>query len=302
VGPGRGSAPAGVYPLLVCVMAVWGLNIPAVKVLTGVMDPVWVAVVRLVIACGVLCLLVFVRAWRWPRLTRRQWLWLSAGGLLMIYANQLLFARGLGLASSTNVSLLMAMTPSMSLAAAALAFRERVDRRLGAGIALGFAGVALVAVNAPGAGVVLPGIGELLVLLGLVVFVGGGLIVQRLGGELDAVTVAWGLYLVGTLMLCVHAAFFGGAAEAAAALASPLVWACVLYSGVLGTALSNVAWYHAIARVGVGRAGSLFYLLPIFGVAFSVLLLGEEPSSWHGIGLVLVLLGTRLSLPRPLPG
>lgn len=297
MSPGRGST-AGVYPLLVVVMAVWGLNIPAVKVLTGVMDTIWVAVGRLLVACAVLCLLVLLRDRRWPTLTRRQWAWLAAGGLLMIYANQQLFAAGLAQASSTNVSLLMAMTPSMSLVAGSLAFGERVDRRLVAGMLLGFLGVALAALAAPGADVVQPGVGELLVLLGLLVFVLGGLIVQRLGGELDALTVAWGLYLAGTAMLCLHAGVAGGAGEALAALQAPLVWMCMLYSGVLGTALGNVGWYHAIARIGMGRAGSLFYLLPIFGVFFSALLLGESFTTWHAIGLVLVLAGTRLTM-RP---
>ena len=86
------------------------------------------------------------------------------------------------------------------------------------------------------------------------------------------------------------------------ALSDGAVVLCIAYSAVLGTALSNVGWYRSIARVGVARAASFFYWLPIFGMGFSALLLGEVLTVWHLAGLLLVLLATRLAVqayPQP---
>jgi drug/metabolite transporter (DMT)-like permease len=63
---------------------------------------------------------------------------------------------------------------------------------------------------------------------------------------------------------------------------------------VLGTAISNVGWYHAIATVGMAKAAVFLSWLPIFGVGFAVAVLGESLTAWHVAGLVLVIAGTRL--------
>jgi drug/metabolite transporter (DMT)-like permease len=293
VWAGRGGI-GSVHLLLWGVMAAWGLNIPAVKVLTGALDVVWVAVLRMVLAAATLSVVVLLHHGGWPRLGIRHWRWIVPAGALCVYANQMLFAWGLGRTSSTNVSLAMALTPSMALVAGALAFREPVRRVVLAGIAAGFAGVALVTLQAPGAELSTPGLGELLVLLGLVVFVIGGLFVQKLAGQLDTLAVAWGVQVAGASMLCLHAAADGGVGEALQALGDPRVATCLIYSGVVGTAFSAVAWYHGVSRIGIGAAGAYFYVLPVFGVVFSALLLGEQLTAWHAIGLVLVVLGTRL--------
>jgi drug/metabolite transporter (DMT)-like permease len=44
--------------------------------------------------------------------------------------------------------------------------------------------------------------------------------------------------------------------------------------------------------LGVARAALYAYWVPIFGVSFAVLLLGEPLTIWHGVGLAAVLGGT----------
>jgi drug/metabolite transporter (DMT)-like permease len=167
---------------------------------------------------------------------------------------------------------------------------------------LGLAGVALATVMSPGASLQFAGVGELYLLLGLLGFVAGGLIVQRVGPEVDALTVGFVVYCSGALMLCLHMLVRGGAGDVMEQLQDPFVVLCIAYSAVLGTALSNVGWYRSIARVGVARAASFFYWLPIFGMGFSALLLDEVLTVWHLAGLLLVLLATRLAVqayPQP---
>jgi drug/metabolite transporter (DMT)-like permease len=295
VNPG-GRAPAGVgmAALLLLVMLAWGANISAVKALTGVMDVAWVGAVRMVAAAAVLTLCLWWRDRRLPALRQREWAALAAISALTVYANQLLFVQGMRLASASNASLVMALMPLLALLAGALLLRERIAPHALAGVALGLAGVAVVVLRAPGARLGMPGAGELIILAGLVAFVLGGLLIQRAVRSLDVLVVGWGVYLCGTPMLCLHAVLTGGWQETVAAFDSRWVWWCALYSGAVGTALSNLGWYHAIGRIGQSRASPYLYWIAVFGVRVSMLTLQEPVGWWHVLGLALVVGGVRL--------
>lgn len=291
---GSAGDARGVPVLLMAVVLAWGINIPAVKALTGVMDVAWVGAVRLAAAAFVLTGCLLLRDGRLPRLAGRDWARLGTIAFLSIYVNQLLFVRGMRLSAATTASLVMALNPLLAVLAGALVFRERIGLRRALGVAVGFAGVALVVLLAPRASVAMPGLGELALLGGLVVFIGGGLLIQRVVRNLDALVVGWAVYLAGALMLGAHAMAAGGWQRTAAAFRLDWVWWCALYSGVLGTALSNVGWYHAIARVGQSRASPYLYWIAVFGLLSSALALSEPLGAWHVAGLALVVAGVRM--------
>ncbi len=293
--PAGSAGDARAVPvLLMAVMLAWGFNIPAVKALTGVMDVAWVGLIRLLGSALVLTACLLLRDRRLPRLSSGEWLKLGAIAFLSIYLNQLLFVLGMRLTPATTASLVMALNPLLALLAGAMVFKERIGARRAFGVAVGFAGVALVALMAPSAGVELPGLGELSLVGGLVVFIGGGLLIQHIVRNLDALVVGWAIYLAGSAMLGAHAVVSGGWDRTVAAFQLDWVWWCALYSGVLGTALSNVAWFHTIARVGQSRASPYLYWLAIFGLVSSAVTLHEPIGWWHALGLVLVVVGVRM--------
>lgn len=291
---GSAAAARGVPALLMLVMMTWGLNIPAVKALTGVMDVVWVGAIRLVAATAVITACLWVRDRRLPRLAGRDWTVLAAISGLTIYGNQLLFVQGMRMASATNASLVMALMPLLALLAGPLLLRERIPPRAVVGVCLGFAGVAVVVLHGSGAQVGVPGAGEAVILLGLVAFIVGGLLIQRAVRQLDVLVVGWAVYLCGTVMLCAHAVLAGGWERTLGAFDTHWVWWCALYSGVLGTALSNVGWYYALGRVGQSRASPYLYWIAVFGVAFSAFTLSEPLAWWHAVGLAMVVGGVRM--------
>lgn len=66
-------------------------------------------------------------------------------------------------------------------------------------------------------------------------------------------------------------------------------WASVAALGVVCTGLAFVMYYRLIARIGPARAVTVTYLVPLFGVAWAWLLLGESVTLTMGIAGAMIL-------------
>lgn len=292
---------SAVQTTLIMAMAIWGLNVAAVKVLTGIFDPMTLAALRMLVACAALTAVMFWKRCRWPVLTLAQCAAITVCAVLMVYLNQILFAEGLLRSTATNGALIMALSPLVSALIAAVAFGERLTASRLAGVALGFAGVSAVVLSHPGAGLSSAGAGDLMLVAAVISFAAGGAIVQRLARSMHTLAISWAIYVVGAFMLTVHAGFQTPVPDASALFPGWQPWAFILFSGVMATAVSNLIWNGAIARIGVARTAVFLYWVPVFGMAFAALLLGERLTLWHLFGFIAVVGGTYLGTRRPAP-
>jgi drug/metabolite transporter (DMT)-like permease len=295
----RETSPGAVQATLIAAMAVWGLNVAAVKVLTGIFDPTTVAALRMLVACAALTLVMLWKRCRLPTLSMGQCAAIVVCAVLMVYLNQILFAEGLLRSTATNGALIMALSPLVSALLAAVAFRERMTWLRLLGVVLGFAGVAAVVLSHPGAGLSSAGAGDLMLVAAVVSFAAGGAIIQRLARRLHTLTISWAIYLVGSFLLAVHATLESPAIGFDGLFPGWRPWAFILFSGVMATALSNLVWNRAIARIGVARTAVFLYWVPVFGVGFAALLLGERLTLWHLVGFLAVMGGTYLGTRQP---
>ena len=286
----------GVHLVLLLTMAVWGVNLSVVKLLTGVLDGMSVAVARMVVAAVTLSLLVWPWRPRQPAPGARTLLGLALCALLMVYANQLLFVFGIVRTSATNAAIVMGLGPLVSSLLASALLRERLGVRRLVGIAIGFAGVTLVVVDRPGAAVGGHWTGDLMILAGVTCFAAGGALVQRLSRGLPALEISWRVHLIGAVMLLLHAALDDAPQWAGLRAAGAFHWTLILGSAVGATALAAVAWNRAIGRIGVARTSLWQYGVPVFALAFAALALGEPLTAMHGLGLVAVLAGSMLAM------
>ena len=67
--------------------------------------------------------------------------------------------------------------------------------------------------------------------------------------------------------------------------------ATMIYVVAFPSALSYLFFNRGIALIGPNRAAPFFHLMPVFGSAMAILLLGEQPQLFHLIGYGLVLAG-----------
>lgn len=295
------AAATGTQGVLLLAMLVWGLNVPVVKALTAWFDPILLAVVRMVVASVALTAVLLWKRCPLSALRGRSLAVIVVCAVLMVYLNQILFAEGLHRSTATNAALIMALSPLVSAMLAVVAFGERLTPQRLAGVVLGFTGVAAVVLSHPGSRITTAGVGDLLLVASVASFAAGGAIVQGLAQRMHPLVISWAIYLIGTLLLLLQAGMDATPVSLAAVFPGWWPWALVLFSGVLATAVSNLAWNAAIARIGVARTAVFLYWVPVFGVAFAALFLGEQLTPWHLAGFAAVMAGTYLGTRKQTP-
>jgi drug/metabolite transporter (DMT)-like permease len=70
-----------------------------------------------------------------------------------------------------------------------------------------------------------------------------------------------------------------------------LTTATLIYVVIFPSTLAYLFFNRGIAMIGPNRAAPFFHLVPVFGSAMAILLLGEQPRLFHLIGYALVLAG-----------
>ena len=283
---------AAVYAMLVALAAIWGGSFLFQRVAARDFGPLPMVEVRL--ALGALVLLPFLIRER-ARFTRSRWLPLIGIGALNTTLPFLLFAWGAERAPAgiSAISNSMAV-PFAALAAFAL-FGERIGRRRAAALLAGLVGVAVLA--------------------------SGHVAGSSIGAAVAAGTLAALMYGVSANLLKRYLSDLPPAALAAAALlcgaielapfavatwpATPIPahsWASVVALGVLCTGTAYALYFGLIQRIGAPRAAMVTYLVPVFGVAWGWLFLGEPltPSMVVGGALILggMVFGQRDARPR----
>jgi drug/metabolite transporter (DMT)-like permease len=264
---------------LVAVPAIWGGTFVAGKIVVATLSPLMGSFARYVIACAALLVAAFVLEGGLPRLTGRQWLGTLVLGALGVFAYNLFFMGALVKLPASRAALIIALNPAITIAISALALGEKLSVRRWLGVAIALLGVAIVVTRGElgtlGSGSV--GMGELLMFAAVVswaLYTIGG---RRVMGGLSPLAATSYAALWGTLLLGLFAAPEFGSLSAAR-----FDWRMVvslIYLGVLGTALAFVWYYMSVKKLGASVTSIFNNLVPVFGVAISVLLLGE-PLLW----------------------
>jgi drug/metabolite transporter (DMT)-like permease len=74
-----------------------------------------------------------------------------------------------------------------------------------------------------------------------------------------------------------------------------LSWLCAVLLGVLCTGLAFAVYYRLINRIGAPRASTVTYLVPLFGVLWAWIALGEPLTVSMAVAGALILGGVALN-------
>lgn len=248
--------------------AIWGASFLFQRVAAPEMGALPLAAVR--VSLGALVLLPAV----WPvRHSLRLALLprIALIGLLNSALPFLLFAWGARHAPAGVMAITNSLTPLFAALVAVVFFSEPVGWQRALALLVGFAGVVLLAWDkAAGAQV------DLAVLAGCVAALCYGLAVNLLRGPVAGVppvAIAGCSLAVSALVLLPFAV-----ASWPVAPVSTGAWVSSALLGVLCSGIAFGLYYRLLQRVGTTRAVLTTYLVPLFGVFWAWLLLGEAPT------------------------
>jgi drug/metabolite transporter (DMT)-like permease len=253
--------------------AIWGASFLFMRLAANDFGAVPLVEVRL--ALGALVLLPFL--WRSrARFPRALWPKIALIGAINSAVPFILFAWAAQRAPAGIGAIANAMTVLFTALVGFLFFGEKIGARRSLALLAGFAGVVVLASSK----------------------VAGA----SIGWAVVAGATAAFLYGIGINLVRRHLTGLPPAAVAAATLGTSALltlpfaalswprhaipmqsWLSASMLGVLCTGIAFVMYYRLIARIGANRASTVTYLVPLFGVAWAWMLLGE-PLTW-GMGI-----------------
>jgi drug/metabolite transporter (DMT)-like permease len=224
---------------------------------------------------------------------REHWRAYLVMGLLNAAAPWTLYAyAGLHLGAGT-MSILNATTPFFAAICGALWLSERFTVRKLAGLAVGVAGVAMVVGLGPIAltrGVVL---GSAACIAATLCYALSTTWLKKYDSNVSTIALSTATLVVASIAI----APFLGTVPAAEAFSTQVVVA-VLGVSLLCSALGFLLYFRLIADLGPTRASTVTFLIPVFGVLWGCVFLGEEVGIGTLAGGLTVLAATALVIRR----
>ncbi len=239
----------------------------------------------------------------WPHLRRdwplllRHWpmlLLLSATGIAAF--NTLVYI-GLGSTTALNGLLMQSTMPVVILLCSLLLFGERPRGRQLLGIALSLLGVVIIVTQGrPWAlGDLALNRGDLWIFAAVVAYALYSALLRR-RPPIHPLSFLGATFALGAAMLV---PFLGWESAAGATLRlDATTMLAVLYVAIFPSVLAYFCWNRGVELVGANRAGQFMHLLPVFGSALAILVLGEAFRGFHAAGAVLIFAGIVLATRR----
>jgi len=280
------------WPSLILLAAIWGASYLFIKVAVDEIAPAPMMAVRTLLAAAVLIGYV---VWRFGRdraaaELRAAWRHCLVLGVLNAALPFWLIAWGEQHIDSGLAAVVQSSVPIFN-ALLVLRFlpHERLNRTRGFGLAIGIAGVAVVAgIHPEGGGLAVAG--AVAVVASSLSYAGAGVYGQRAVSGTAGPVLAAGSMLAGGLILTPIAAF-----QVPAEMPSLEATASVLALSLLGTAVAQLILFRMLALHGSSRLSLVTYLMPGFALVYGALLLDERITPAILGGLVLILGGVTIA-------
>ncbi len=275
------------YARLFLLAALWGGAFIFLRVAAPVLGPAWTSELRVLL--GGLALLAWFRANGFePGLRRHARAYLMIGSVIIALPFTLYAFASMHVPASL-LSIVNSTAPIFGLAWSAALGDERITRRKGLGLVLGVAGVALIARPSGLAAGPLFGWAIAAALGACCAYGTTGALVKRFSGGASPHGMAVGNQLAAALVLLPLLPFVPPLG-----VPSPLVIANMLALALLASGVAFLLYFRLIADIGATRALTVTYLIPLFGILWGWLFLGEALPASALAGGVLILAGTVL--------
>ncbi len=275
--------------LLVILAALWGGSFVFMRVAVPALGPVPLAFVRVALAAAVLLAVAYAQR-RMPDF-RARWREFAVVGIVNSALPFVLFCYAEQYVTASTAAILNATSPIFGAIAAAIWLGEALTWRKAAGMAIGFIGVAVLVGWHPESMTRDTALAIAACLAAALCYGLGGTYTRRTLADVPSFAVACASQLAAAIVLAPAAPL--------ATIPGPvtlLVIANVVALALASTAVAYLIYFKLIADVGPTRALTVTFLIPLFGVLWGYLFLGEVLTPSMLAGGALIVAGTALAL------
>lgn len=284
-------------PLAIAMAAVtvvfWAASYQWSKVVLGYLDPVWTAEIRYGLAAIVL-LAVTLPSGQVAGAFRGNWRNYLLIGIIGFAVYPLLILGAIAQTSALNASVVMALSPVLTMLGAGLFLGEELNGRMVIGLVIAVAGavVAVLGDNPRGLAGLTLDYGEPLALVAAVCL-SFYTIAQRklLSPSVPSIVSVALMLTIGAVLLLPITLIFGKLPTTPPSAA--VIWSMLPVS-LLSTALAFVLWLRATQVVGVDIPNLLFNFIPVLTMIFTWVA-GTPPFPMQILGAVLVVAGVTVA-------
>lgn len=276
--------------LALLVVLVWGLNFVMIKWGVEEMPPLFLTALRYI--CAALPMVFFVRR---PQV---KFSTLLVYGLAIGFAQFGLLFSAIKLGMPAGLaSLLMQTQAFFTFGLAVIFLGERIGPMQLIGAIVAALGIAVIATERVEVTALVP----LLMLLVAAFFWGVGNIASKRAGQIDMLSFVVWTSLVPIVPLLALSLLIEGPAEIGAALSNFSMRSAgvILFNGYAATILGFGLWSYLLKRYPAAVIAPFSLLVPVFGIGFATLLVGEAITTLEVIGSLLVFCGLAVNVFGP---
>ncbi len=270
--------------------AIWGGSFLLMRVAAPEFGPL--ALVELRLVFGALVLLPFV--YRARTALSGRWPALFAIAMVNSAIPFLLFAWATAVAPAAISAIANSMTALFAALFAGWMFGDRLGRRRAIGLVAGVAGVIVMA-GVPMAGVPVGWAALAATLAALCYGMAGNLVRRHLAG-LPPIALGGATLSCSAIVLMPLAIWHWPDGPI-----TTTAWGSAITLGVLCTGIAYAFLFRLLDRIGATRTATVTYLVPLFGVAWAWVVLGEPLTPATMVAGLLILGGVALSQSREKP-
>lgn len=275
------------FPLFA--MTLWAGNVIVSKMASGNISPLAITFYRLALAVAVMSLFLAGPAWKNRSIIKRSWPKIMILGFLSMAFYQCLSYWAADTSSATNMAIITALTPLLTMLVSSLVLREHPTMGMILGGTIALWGTAyLISGGAPSE--LVKGnyrIGDILMLSAALCYAFYSVLLRKWRIALPA----WqSTYLQAISALAFMLPMFLLVPEGQAALNVATV-PLILYAGILASVALPFFWIKGIEHLGPNRCSIFMNVLPVMTAGLAIVLLDERLMEFHVIGGGITLFG-----------
>jgi len=273
---------------LLCIAFVWALNFSVVKASLAEIDPYSFNSLRFILAASFIWI-VLIRKKAWFTIQKKDWLPLIALGLLGNLLYQWLFIVGIDLTLAANAAVMLGTIPIWVAIFSHFMSIELLNKLKGIGVVLAFTGVVFIVVY--GKNPISFGsdnfLGDITIVTAAVVFAIFTILSKSYLTRYTPIQYSAIMTTIGAVSLTFLAIPFASDTEWGEV--SMGAYGGIFFSGLLAIGVAFLVWNNGIHKVGAVRTATYQNLVPVLGLLFGILLLGEnlEPLQYFGSAVVI---------------